>query len=106
MTSQTTLDHDDPPKIEGTLTSQLEQIAKAHGGKVPIHGRLFAQWLHYAFPRECPFPHKSGIAQSLSLAEFGDGYMVTKEQAQEHAQGIPAEELAETSREEVQWMSQ
>ena len=22
---------------------------------VPLHGRLFSQWLHYVFPRECAF---------------------------------------------------
>merc|ERR1719281_2166442 len=26
---------------------------------VQLHGRLFAQWLHYAFPHECPYPHLS-----------------------------------------------
>merc|ERR1719401_1298467 len=61
MSSQTTLDDDFPQHLEGSLTSQLEQIAGAHGGEVPLHGRLFAQWLHYAFPRECPFPHKAGV---------------------------------------------
>merc|ERR550537_1532339 len=27
---------------------------------IPLHGRLLAQWLHYAFPRECPYPHMPG----------------------------------------------
>jgi len=27
---------------------------------VPLHGRLFAQWLHHAYPRECPYPHVAG----------------------------------------------
>lgn len=31
-----------------------------HGGKVPLHGRLLAQWLHYVFPQECPYPHLAG----------------------------------------------
>merc|ERR1712203_151284 len=30
--------------------------ATRHGGHVPIHGRLFAQWMHFAFPLECPYP--------------------------------------------------
>jgi len=38
------------------LMQQLDNIAKAHGGRVPLHGRLFAQWLHHAFPRECNYP--------------------------------------------------
>lgn len=42
------------------LHQRLEEVAKHHGGRVPLHGRLFAQWLHYAYPRECQFPHVSG----------------------------------------------
>lgn len=42
------------------LQQRLEEVAKHHGGLVPMHGRLFAQWLHYAYPRECQFPHVSG----------------------------------------------
>jgi hypothetical protein len=42
------------------LHDRLDEIAKHHGGKVTLHGRLFAQWLHYAYPRECSFPHIEG----------------------------------------------
>merc|ERR1719213_533290 len=42
------------------LHHRLEEVAKHHGGLVPLHGRLFAQWLHYAYPRECNFPHIAG----------------------------------------------
>jgi hypothetical protein len=42
------------------LRQRLDEVAKHHGGSVPLHGRLFAQWLHYAYPRECQFPHVSG----------------------------------------------
>jgi hypothetical protein len=42
------------------LHHRLEEVAKHHGGAVPLHGRLFAQWLHYAYPRECNFPHMAG----------------------------------------------
>jgi hypothetical protein len=42
------------------LHHRLEEIAQHHGGLVPLHGRLFAQWLHYAYPRECTFPHVAG----------------------------------------------
>merc|ERR1719181_97575 len=57
MTAQTTLEDDDFPKLspEGPLVTQLEQVESTNGGMVPLHGRLFAQWLHYVFPRECPF---------------------------------------------------
>merc|ERR1719321_1084765 len=42
------------------LQQRLHEVAKHHGGRVPLHGRLFAQWLHYAYPRECNFPHVAG----------------------------------------------
>merc|ERR1719437_155448 len=47
----------DAPKIlPRALQERLGSIAAKHGGQVPLHGRLFAQWLHFAFPYECPFP--------------------------------------------------
>jgi hypothetical protein len=36
---------------------RLRDIANVNGGQVPLHGRLFAEFLHYAFPMDCPFPH-------------------------------------------------
>merc|ERR1719199_2066072 len=42
------------------LRHRLDEVAKHHGGSVPLHGRLFTQWLHYAYPRECNFPHTLG----------------------------------------------
>jgi len=47
-------------KLSATLVSRLHQVAAANGGRVPLHGRLFAQWIHHAFPRECPYPHVGG----------------------------------------------
>eukprot|EP00927_Polykrikos_kofoidii_P060291 TRINITY_DN55304_c0_g1_i1.p1 TRINITY_DN55304_c0_g1~~TRINITY_DN55304_c0_g1_i1.p1 ORF type:complete len:526 (+),score=102.88 TRINITY_DN55304_c0_g1_i1:107-1684(+) len=45
-----------PRKLSPTMTQRLERVATRHGGAVPLHGRLFAQWMHHAFPRECPYP--------------------------------------------------
>merc|ERR1719476_151630 len=39
---------------------------------VPLHGRLFAQWLHHAYPRECPYPHLSGTVSQQSPDEWED----------------------------------
>jgi hypothetical protein len=105
MTSQMTLDDDDAPHLSASLRRQLEEIASAHGGQVPIHGRLFAQWLHYAFPRECPFPHKTGAVSALTPAEFGHGYIATKTDMQEHA-GLADVPQAPVDKEDLQWMSQ
>jgi len=45
-----------PRNLSSTLLARLNDIAQEHNGVVPLHGRLFAQWMHHAFPRECPFP--------------------------------------------------
>mmetsp|Transcript_73733 Transcript_73733/g.198673 ORF Transcript_73733/g.198673 Transcript_73733/m.198673 type:complete len:592 (+) Transcript_73733:86-1861(+) len=103
----TSLD-EEPPKLQGSLTTQLMQIAAAHGGQVPLHGRLFAQWLHYAFPRECPFPHKTGAVAALTPSEFGERYLASSEDMNKHAAEANATDLsaATLQREDLHWMSQ
>jgi len=59
-----------PRELSQTLLSRLQNIADHHGGRVPIHGRLFAQWMHTAFPRECPYPHKSGTVNPQTADEW------------------------------------
>eukprot|EP00408_Alexandrium_pacificum_P008314 CAMPEP_0171232086 /NCGR_PEP_ID=MMETSP0790-20130122/40230_1 /TAXON_ID=2925 /ORGANISM="Alexandrium catenella, Strain OF101" /LENGTH=336 /DNA_ID=CAMNT_0011698317 /DNA_START=20 /DNA_END=1030 /DNA_ORIENTATION=+ len=49
-----------PRNLSAMLLQRLEQVAIVNGGKVPLHGRLFAQWMHHAYPRECPYPHEAG----------------------------------------------
>merc|ERR1719229_1131330 len=53
-TSSSTVDA--PRVLPRVLQQRLHSIAAANGGQVAIHGRLFLQWLHFAFPYECPFP--------------------------------------------------
>merc|ERR1719253_1846561 len=48
-----------PRSLSATLLSRLEDIGASHGGTVQLHSRLFAQWMHHAYPRECPYPHMS-----------------------------------------------
>eukprot|EP00418_Pyrodinium_bahamense_P032622 CAMPEP_0179152234 /NCGR_PEP_ID=MMETSP0796-20121207/73967_1 /TAXON_ID=73915 /ORGANISM="Pyrodinium bahamense, Strain pbaha01" /LENGTH=620 /DNA_ID=CAMNT_0020853423 /DNA_START=14 /DNA_END=1876 /DNA_ORIENTATION=+ len=65
-----------PPVLSETLVQRLEEVARRHGGQVPLHGRLFAQWLHHAFPRECPYPHEEGMGPQTPdewLREAGAG---------------------------------
>jgi len=78
---------DEPPNLNAGLADQLRSVAAPNGGLVPLHGRLFAQWLHYTFPRECPFPHKAGsfAAHTLTPTEFGQEYFATKEEMTKHA---------------------
>merc|ERR1739848_234658 len=61
-----------PRSLPAPLLFRLNEIAENHGGKVPLHGRLFAQWMHHAFPRECPFPHLSGTTNPLTPDEWLD----------------------------------
>lgn len=59
---------------ESTLTellqARLDEIAQYHGGTVPLHGRLFAQWMHHAFPHKCSYPHMSGTTKPLRADDF------------------------------------
>lgn len=74
------------PKLTYTLVEQLRSIAMANGGRVLLHGRLFAQWLHYVFPRECPFPHIRGSTQAMTPSEFGETYIATEEEMRAHTE--------------------
>ena len=49
-----------PRNLSQTLLRRLDEIALGHDGTVVLHSRLFAQWMHQAFPRECPYPHVTG----------------------------------------------
>merc|ERR1712232_648482 len=55
-----------PLNISDLSRTRLQTIAEKHGGSVPLHGRLFAQWLHHAFPQNCPYPHASGATNPLT----------------------------------------
>jgi len=63
---------DSPRNLSSTMTLRLKEIADHHEGVVPLHGRLFAQWLHHAYPMECPFPHVSGTTSPLAPDEWLD----------------------------------
>jgi hypothetical protein len=59
------------PRRNTTLLDDLHRVAGIDGGEVHLQGRLFAQWLHFAFPRSCPFPYSSGALQQQTFDEFG-----------------------------------
>jgi len=71
-----------PRVLSPLLVQRLDQIADSHGGEVPLHGRMFAQWMHHAYPRECPCPHAMNATHSRS----SDGWMLT-------ASGASVEEM-------------
>merc|ERR1719291_21827 len=57
-------------KLSPKMLQYLDGIASTHQGSVPLHGRLFAQWMHHAYPRECPYPHKSGTTRQQTGDEW------------------------------------
>ena len=50
-----------PRNLSVSLFLRLSEVAPRHSGLVALHSRLFAQWMHHAYPRECPFPHITGF---------------------------------------------
>merc|ERR1719322_2046750 len=71
------------------LVGRLEQVAEHHGGRVPLHGRLFAQWLHHAYPRECPYPHVSGTTRPERAEvwqEAGREVAASEEEMRQHVE--------------------
>ncbi|CAK0879378.1 unnamed protein product [Prorocentrum cordatum] len=56
--------------LSPTLRQKLGEVAEHHGGRIPLHGRLFAQWMHYARPRECPYPHASGTTAPMKAEDW------------------------------------
>jgi len=52
------------------MLHRLNSIAANHSGRVPIHSRLFAQWMHHAYPRECPYPHVAGKTRPLDVDDW------------------------------------
>jgi hypothetical protein len=59
-----------PRNLSHGLIGRLDDIASRSHGSVVLHSRLFAQWMHQAFPRECPYPHLTGTTTSLSPVEW------------------------------------
>merc|ERR1719387_3170397 len=72
-----------PRALPAPLLDRLEEIARHHGGQVPLHGRLFAQWLHHAFKRECPYPQAAHTTSPVTPDQWmqAKGEVVAEEKA-------------------------
>jgi hypothetical protein len=85
-----------PRKLSQELISLLDEVAKHHDGRVPLHGRLFGQWIHHAFPRECPYPHKAGTTKPMSaddwMEEKGVDALSASEDEMQHHVTMPHSE--------------
>jgi len=77
-----------PRNLSEALMGRLGQIADAHGGQVPLHGRLFAQWMHHAYPRECPFPHAIGGSSRISPMEWMELHDIDSAEASEEEMAL------------------
>jgi hypothetical protein len=72
-----------PRALSKTLLNRLEEIAAGNAGAIQLHGRLFAQWMHHAYPRECPYPHVSGTTNPQTPDEWlgsGEETFATEEE--------------------------
>jgi hypothetical protein len=95
------------------LVAKLEELAVHHNGQVPLHGRLFTQWLHFAYPRECIYPHPSKMVSTWTnwqwLEETGVAWF-SQSEMQDHIDfGAPASRSQHCDDEEElnfasQWM--
>jgi hypothetical protein len=56
--------------LTSVLLQRLNTIAAQNDGMVPIYGRLFAQWMHFVFPRDCPYPQVSGTTAPVNIYRF------------------------------------
>lgn len=79
--------------VAPSLQRRLSDIAAHHSGLVPLHGRLFAQWLHHLYPHECPYPHMSGttspIRPEVFEEESGQAAEASEEEMIQHVEGAP-----------------
>merc|ERR1719272_1512430 len=81
------------PSVTEVHRGRLEEIARLSGGKVPVHGRLFAQWLHFVFPHECPYPYVAGVVKPISQSEWREavGYEAESASDDEISQHIESD---------------
>jgi len=84
-----------PRTMPEMLRSLLDEVASQHHGRVPLHGRLFAQWMHHAYPRECAYPHKSGTTNPMTPDEWMVEYGVDNTAATDEEMRLHAEEVLE-----------
>eukprot|EP00928_Gymnodinium_smaydae_P061221 TRINITY_DN45353_c0_g1_i1.p1 TRINITY_DN45353_c0_g1~~TRINITY_DN45353_c0_g1_i1.p1 ORF type:complete len:578 (+),score=123.19 TRINITY_DN45353_c0_g1_i1:78-1736(+) len=90
-----------PRKLSDTMLTRLRDIAEHHDGRVPVHGRLFAQWLHHAYPYECMFPsaHITRSSVDFHKHKYQDTYFSdaqAREFMKNRVKDLEGGDLAET----------
>jgi len=78
---------DAPRNLSVALLGRLDEVAARHHGLVPLHGRLFAQWMHHAFPNECAHPLPSQWSSATASAQQDPLHKSPEDLMQELDQG-------------------
>jgi len=80
--------------LSASLVTKLHEVAEQHSGLVPLHGRLFAQWMHFAYPRDCPFPHVAGTTKVMTgsdwVRETGLDSSLTRAEMESYLASLPS----------------
>merc|ERR1719265_628353 len=89
---------DAPRSVPRTLEQKLQEVEKSQGGEVALHGRLFAQWLHFSFPNECAYPHteEAGVVTAHDWLIHGMG--VDEATAEDKQRHVAAEKAAQEAK--------
>jgi len=100
-----------PQKLSANLLQRLDEIASTNKGMVPLHGRLFAQWMHHVYPRECSYPHISGTTASTKPLEFEAGPTASNEEMLQFTEAVNSKrgnifELAVAVEDNTPWSSE
>ena len=98
---------DAPRQLPKALAGRLQGIADLNGGEVPLHGRLFAEWLYHAFPNECPYPQVTEDASALTPSHWLEKQVSAQKEeraqlANATAEAAEVSEASEAAR-EIAW---
>jgi len=87
--------------LSAALLGRLDEVATRHNGLVPLHGRLFAQWMHHAFPNECAHPLPSQWSSATVSVRQDQVQKSPEELLQELDQGASSSQLLTSSGERL-----
>jgi len=95
-----------PRALSATLLTRLGEIAAENDGMIPLHGRLFAQWMHHAFPQECNYPHVAGTTNPQLPDKFagenGAHHLATNEEMSGHVEKAKTGNPTQADNEELE----
>mmetsp|Transcript_72041 Transcript_72041/g.182174 ORF Transcript_72041/g.182174 Transcript_72041/m.182174 type:complete len:627 (+) Transcript_72041:3-1883(+) len=91
--------------LPSSLVKMLGEVAEHHNGMVPLHGRLFAQWMHFAYPRDCAYPHIAGSTKLMTGHEWheetGTKAALTTSEVKQYLESMPRPEDFDLAPEEA-----